>query len=169
MNKPTPSEQRFRESNISSFDNNWYIVVKTREIRHVKPKGLSKLLSLFWRNKHSVDTLYWWSSRKWATSEMTPHPIAIKHDDLPLKGFIRKHQLTNGWSIPKSDLKYLHKGPLADETGHEVLVKSQSLFKNTISIIAQLRPLSWIITFILLLIRFKEEVLALFNWIKNAL
>ncbi len=169
MTKPTPSEQRKREKNINSFNKYWYIDVKTSEIRHIKAKTWSKFFELFWKRKYTVDTLYWWSSREWASSKMMPFPIAVKHDDLPLRSFIRKHQMTNGWTISTGDLKYLYRGPLVDESGSTILIKTQSTLKNIISILSQLRPLSWIISLILILYRFREEVVELWEIIKNAL
>ena len=126
MSKLTPSDLRKREKGIKSFDEHWYIDVKTKEIRHISLNGWSKLIDLFWRKKHKISDLYWWSSRKWASSQMMPFNNAIKHDDVPIAGFPRKHQMQNEWTIPSEDMKYLYEGPLVDVTGHKILIKHQS-------------------------------------------
>ena len=68
----SPSEERIREKGIMSFDRHWYTDVRTHEIKHHQQNGWLKLLGYLWYKKHPVEHLYWWSSRKWATSEMMP-------------------------------------------------------------------------------------------------
>lgn len=169
MSKPTPSELRKRERGIRSFDGHWYIDAKTSEIKHISLEGWSKFIDLFWRKKHKVSDLYWWSSNKWATSEMMPFDDAIRHDDVPIAGFPRKHQMRNGWTIPSEDLKYLYEGPLVDETGHKILVKHQSKIQRLVSVISQLRPLSWIIPLILAFYRYRAEFVELWEKLSNAI
>ncbi len=94
-----------------------------------------------------------------------PYPDAVKHDDIPIKGFPRKHQLVNGWSIPEQDLKYLFDGPLIDENGN-LLVKHQSRLQKIVSIVSQLKPLSWVIGLILLCIRFRTEIVEVIEYLK---
>ena len=103
--------------------------------------GLSNIIDLFWRKKHKVEDFYWRTSRNWATPELMPFTIAIKHDDLPIDKFARKYQLQNGWSIPREDLKYLYEGPLVDRTGHKILVKHRSKLQKFVFVISRLRPL----------------------------
>lgn len=169
MNKLSPSDARIRIKRNNSFDKNWHIDFKTNEIKLNEIEGWSKFLNIFWKRKFTVDTLYWWSHQKWATMEMMPYPIAIKRDDIPAKGLIRKHQMTNGWTISKKDLKSLYKGPLIDESGNEILVKTQSNFKRFISFLSQLKPISWISSFVIILYRYRKEVMELIEKIQNVL
>jgi len=111
--------------------------------------------------------MYWWSAWKWYGSDMMPYPDAVKHDDIPIKDFPRKHQLVNGWSISEDDLKYLFDGPLIDENG-KILVKHQSGLKKFISIVSQLKPLSWVIGFILFCIRYRAEIVAMFEYLSES-
>jgi hypothetical protein len=163
MNQPTSSDLRKRSSEIETFAKYWYVNSQTSEIRHATFNFWRKLINLFWRKKHKVSNLYWWTVQNWATSEMIIYPDAIRHDDLHIKGYPRKYQLKNGWTIPSKDLKYLYEGPLVDESGTKVLVKHQSTTKNIISFISQLRPLSWIITLVLTCFRFRVEIIAVWQ------
>lgn len=165
MNKSSPSELRKIEKGITSFNHHWYIDKQTSEIRHKKLSGSSKFLDFFWRRKHAVSDLYWWISRNWSNTKMMDVDTPIKHDDVSIKGFPRKYQLENNWTIPEDDLKYLYNGPLVDESGHLILVKHQSNFQNTISFISQLRPLTWIISFILICYRYRNDIVELWNWV----
>lgn len=158
MSKPTPSELRQREKEIGSFETHWYIDTVTAEIRH-KPLNIgARIIDLFWRRKHKVSDMYWWSMRKWYGWEMMPYPVAIKHDDVPIAGFPRKHQMQNGWTIPSDDLMYLYEGPLVDETGKKILVKHQSTVQKYVTALSQLRPLSWAIPFALACYRYRIEI-----------
>ena len=109
--------------------------------------------------------MYWWSSWKWYGCDMMPYPSAIQHDNIPIAGFPRKHKLVNGWSIPKEDLKYLYDGPLIDDKGN-ILVKHQSMIQKLVSTVSQLRPLSWIVMFVLFCFRNRNEVKELLEYLK---
>ncbi len=164
MREPTPSEIRKREKTIINFDKNWQIDLNTKEIQHNPSSNwFSSLIHFFWKKKYKVEDLYWWSSQKWATSEMMSFQIPIKHDDIILKGFPRKNQMLNGWTIPNEDLKYLYDGPLSDESGNKLLVNYQTKINKFIAILSQLRPISWIITFIIFGYKYKETILKIWN------
>ncbi|MEW8178552.1 MAG: hypothetical protein AB2754_15835 [Candidatus Thiodiazotropha endolucinida] len=161
----SPSEARNREKKIKLFDDNWYTDPSTMEIRHRELNLFEKAIGLFWKRKYKVSDMYWWSSWKWYGWDMMPYPDAVKHDDIPIKGFPRKHQLVNGWSIPKEDLNYLYDGPLIDEHG-SLLVKHQSNLQKFVSIASQLKPLSWFIGFVLLCIRYWKEIEVVLEYFK---
>ncbi len=165
MNKSTPSELRKTKKGIKSFDKQWYIDKQTSEIRHNKLDWTSKFIDFFWRKKHTVSDLYWWTSRNWSNTKMIDYEIPIKHDDVSIQGFPRKYQLINKWTIPENDLKYLYNGPLVDESGQNILVKHQSKFQKIISILSQLQPLSWItwISFIFMCYLNWDDIIKLWN------
>lgn len=165
MTNLTPSEARKRKKEVEDFDKAWYVDPSTSEIRRSELDKLHKIIDLFWRKKYRVSDMYWWSSWKWYGWELMPYPDAVKHDDIPIKGFPRKHQLVNGWSIPEEDLKYLFDGPLIDENGN-ILVKHQSRLQKIESIVSQLKPLSWVIGLILLCIRFRTEIVEVIEYLK---
>jgi len=165
MTKLTPSEERKRKKQIDDFEKGWYADPSTSEIRHKKLSKFQKFLNLFWKKKYKVSDMYWWSSWKWYGWNMMPYADAVKHDDIPIKGFPRKYQLVNGWSIPKEDLDYLYEGPLIDENGN-ILVKHQSGLQKFVSIISQLKPLSWIVMFVLFCIRFRDEIAVFLQYLK---
>ena len=165
MSELTPSEARKREKRIERFGKSWFINPLTFEIRHRESNLFQKIIELFWRKKYKVFDLYWWAVRKWGGEEMITFPDAIKQDDISIKGFPRKYQLVNGWSIPKEDIKYLDGGPLADEIGN-VIVKYQSVLQKYVSVVSQLKPLSWIVGCLLMCIRYRVEIKMIFNHIK---
>ena len=169
MSELTPSESRKREKDIQSFDEHWYVDTKTSEIRHKPLERMAKFIDLFWRKRHRVSDLYWWTVRKWWSEDMAPFSKPIEHDSVPITGFPRKYQLQNGWTIPSEDLRYLFEGPLVDETGHEILVRHQSKFRTFVSLLSQLRPLSWIIVLGLGCVRYRQEILLLWNKLSNAI
>jgi hypothetical protein len=53
---------------------------------------------------------------------MIPLDNPIQSDNMPIRGFPMKYELQGGWTIPRDDLKYLMKGPLASQGLSEVLV-----------------------------------------------
>lgn len=87
----------------------------------------------------------------------------LKHDDIPFQSFPRKYQMINNWTIPKIDLKYLRNGPLINNEGTKIIVKYQNGFKRIISLISQIRPLSWILSFAFVCQRYWEEILEIWE------
>jgi hypothetical protein len=167
MSTMSPSELRKREKAIVDIDEAWTAVPKTLEIIRKPRSRFQRFIGLFWKKKYRVSDLYWWQSRKWATSDMMPFPDAIKHDDIPSKDFPRKHVLQGGWTISKEDLATLYEGPLFEQAGTEILVKHQSRLEGIVSFVSQLKPLSWIIGFALLCIRYQSELSELINAVSN--
>jgi hypothetical protein len=169
MNKPSPSEIRKREKGIKSFEDDWYFDTATQEVRRKEKTGWKKYLSWFWKSKYKVSDMYWWSAKHSATSEMIVYPVPLKHDDLPLRGFPRKHKLQGDWSISREDLKYLFDGPLFDQSGHVLLVKHQTNLQKFVSIVGQLKPISWVLGFSFFCVRYWNEILVIFNKFKNVI
>ena len=170
MNKTTPEEIKDRKRRINIFDKNWYVDdYKNLIIKHKKPTGLSKVLSFFWRRKYLVDTLYWWSAWKWTSVELRVFTLPVKHDDLPIKGFPRKHQMAGGWTIATEDLKYLKNGPLFDHAGEECLVKHQSTLGSIVIFFKQIKPLSYIVSTAVILFRYRNEVKEIVDKLISAL
>ena len=166
MYKLTPSEARKRQKLIEDFDKCWYVNAETSEIRHQELNLYQKALGLFWRKKYKVSDMYCWSTWKWYGWDMMSYPDSIKHDDIPIQGFPRKYQLINDWSIPQEDLKYLYDGPLINENG-DILIHHQSILQKLVSFLTQLKPLTWIIGFLFLCIRYWEEVRVILDYIKE--
>ena len=165
MTNLTPSEARKRKRQIDDFEKDWHVDPSTLEIKYRELSGFPKFINLFWKRKYKVSDMYWWSSWKWYGWDMMPYPDAVKHDDIPIRGFPRKHQLVNGWSISKDDLSYLYDGPLIDENGN-LLVKHQTRLQKFVSMISQLKPLSWVVMLILFCIRFRIEITELLGYLK---
>jgi len=163
----SPSELRKREKAIADINEAWMVIPKTLEIARKPRSRYQRFIGLFWKNRYRVSNLYWWQSKKWASSEMMLFPDAIKHDDIPLKGYPRKHILQGGWTIPKEDLAVLYEGPLLAQSGNEILVKHQSKLQSMVSLISLLKPISWIVGFALLCLRYRTELLELLNAVKN--
>lgn len=167
--KDTPEKRRKREKLINRFDKDWYLDMDmdTIEIRRYEKTLIEKIKSLFIIKKHSIFTLYWWIKRQRRVNEefrKFDFPF-IENNIPPVKGIPYTYQLRGNWKIPESDLKYLYGGPLIDELGQNILVKHQSKFQKVISLITQLRPITWIITFLLFCYRFRVEIVELWNWV----
>jgi hypothetical protein len=169
MKNPTPYQIRKKKEGIDSFDKYWNINPKTSEIYRIDLTNWRWFLNLLWRKKHAVETLYWWTIEKWATSEIITQTSPLKHDDIPFQGLLRKYQLTNGWTIPDNNLKFLKNGPLLNNQGTEILVNYQNRFKRIISFVSQLKPISWILSFVFVCLRYWTEILELWDKIKNAI
>jgi hypothetical protein len=110
---------------VSQFDEDWKIDVKTREIRR-KPRGFfRKLRDYFWPRRHNVFALYWWLKHEFHRRDrqsLMAFTFPINHDNMPIPGYPIKYEIVGGWKIPKRDLKFLTKGPLARISPSEVLV-----------------------------------------------
>ena len=143
MIKPTPEILRLRDEGIQSISERWYVDFSTHEIRRISPSFIERILSPFWRRRDSVDHLYWWTRRRWDDEDLMPERDPMKHDDVPLPEIARKHQMINGWTIPRSDIVFLKDGPLADESGR-ILVPHLSPLQKFVTTLNTLKPLSWI-------------------------
>jgi hypothetical protein len=169
MSNVSPDELRTREKRVESFDKLWLADPNTLEIKLKPFKWWQPIVNLFWKKRHKVSDMYWWVSKNWATDQMIAYPDAIEHDSIPSRDFPRKYRMKGGWTIPKKDLQFLYEGPLLDEVGNQILVKHQSRLQAAISILTQLRPLTWIIGFIFLCVRFSPEIQAIYKWVENVL
>lgn len=117
----TPHEKRERRDEIDSVAQYWKLDLKTKEIKRKPISFLTRAKRMFLPKRHTVDGLYWWVKSRTDDEDMIVMPEPMAHDDMPIKGHERKHQLKNGWSIPTTDLKYLKDGPLFDEHDHVLL------------------------------------------------
>lgn len=126
-NGATPEHQAEIDRVVQLFDLDWMIDVKTKEIRK-KPRNMfKKLLEFFWPRRHSVFALYWWLKYEYHKhrAKLMPFTFPIKHDNMPIPGYPMKYEIIGDWSIPKQDLKFLIKGPLARISPSVVLVPHQ--------------------------------------------
>ncbi len=122
MSGPTPDEMRKMQEAYESVGKYWYADLATKELRRRQPTGATKYVDLFWRKRHTVWQFYWWLARRRAQEDMIPLDNPIQSDNMPIRGFPMKYELQGGWTIPRDDLKYLMKGPLASQGLSEVLV-----------------------------------------------
>jgi len=82
---------------------------------------------------------------------------------MPIKGFPMKYELKGGWTIPRSDLKYLIKGPLASEGLSEILVPAALGWQRFLLYIRQFgTAVSTLIAIAGAFYRWREELAALF-------
>ena len=122
---PTPEQQAEIDRVVKDFDEDWMIDVKKQQIRR-KPRGfVQKVKEFFLPRRHNVFALYWWLKYEFHKKHRTdymPFTFPVKHDNMPIPGYPMKYEIVGNWSIRKSDLKYLTKGPLARISPIEVLV-----------------------------------------------
>lgn len=126
MTAPTPDRLRQIASMIDAFDREWYFDTETKEIRRKSRDLRGRLVDIVWRSKHTVHAMYFWVNKTWSSENLIVYQFPLRHDNTPVKGFPMKFELQGGWTIPTSDLKYLTEGPLASETGGDVLVPASS-------------------------------------------
>ena len=72
--------------------------------------------------------MYWWLKylyHQHDRTNMMAFKFPINHDSMPIPGYPTKYKIVGGWSIPKRDLKFLIKGPLAKISPPGVLVSHQ--------------------------------------------
>jgi len=122
MNGPTPDQQRKMQEAYESVGRYWYTDPATKELRRKPLTGFAGFINFFWKTRHTVWQFYWWLARRRAEEDMMPLDNPIQSDNMPIKGFPMKYELQGGWTIPRSDLKYLIKGPLASQGLNEILV-----------------------------------------------
>jgi hypothetical protein len=128
----TPETVRKRDEALSTLGGYWYLDFKTKEIRRKPQHGLALVKQFFWKKRHTVWELYVWLRHRMAEPDAMPFPDPIDGDNIPLKGYPKKYELRNGWTIPSTDLSYLIHGPLASEGRHEILVPETSRLKSFI-------------------------------------
>lgn len=165
MNKPTPEQTRRIKKAHSDLQEYWNINPKTKEIFRIKENTrLAKFKRFFWKKKHTVWEFYWWIKQRWSQSDTIVFPFPINSDNMPIKGFPMKYELLNGWTIPKSDLKYLTNGPLASEGLQSILVQHNIGLKKIYKILGQYGR---IITATMATISFILLIVKNWEWISN--
>lgn len=127
-NGPTPEQKAEIERVVKRFDLDWTIDVKTKEIKRKPRNILQKSRDIFFPRRHSVFALYWWLKdlyHKRDRVNMMAFSFPITHDNMPIPGYPMKYEINGDWSIPKTDLRFLNKGPLARISPSEVLVSHE--------------------------------------------
>lgn len=169
MSKPTPEQLRVIEKCQAEFERHWLLDPLTKEIKR-KPVGwLKKLGNFFWKDRQTVFALYWWCKKRWFQSDAMPFTFPIANDNMPIKGFPVKYELQGGWTIPKSDLKYLYKGPLASEGLSQILVQHQLGWQKFVLLFNQLKPIGSVVVFIGACIRYWPELKQFWEYLTNGI
>jgi hypothetical protein len=137
----TPDREREIQTAIEAFDVDWYINTNTHEICLKKRSVLRKFCDIFWKKKHSVIAMYWWVNLNWSSASMMMYKFPMTHDNMPIKGFPIKAEMQGGWTIPKSDLKFLKNGPLTSEGLQEILVPASTGLMYVFELTKQFAPL----------------------------
>jgi len=122
---PTPEQKAEIERVVRLFDRDWMIDVKTKEIRRKQRSIFRVLRDFFYPIRHNVFALYWWLKHEFHDNNRTglmAFTFPINHDNMPIPGYPTKYEIVNDWKIPKNDIKYLKKGPLARLKTAEILV-----------------------------------------------
>jgi hypothetical protein len=162
---PTPDQHRQIERLTKSFAEDWYLDFATKEIRHKDAQGLRRLVDLLWRRRHKVFALYWWCKKQFAEPHAMAFPFPIRHDNMPIAGFPVKYELQGGWTIPRRDLRYLLKGPLASENLSEVLVAHDLGWQRFLNLVRKFGPLGALVTFAGVLVRYWPEMRKVWEWL----
>ncbi len=132
-NGPTPEQKAEIDRVVDRFDIDWTIDIKTKEIKRKRRNILQKVYDIFFPSRHSVFALYWWLKYQYHRKDrvnLMPFTFPIKHDNMPIPGYPMKYEIIDGWTIPKKDLKFLVKGPLARISPSVVLVPHQIGFER---------------------------------------
>lgn len=159
MNSPTPDQIRTVDTLVQEFDEYWYLDGKTKEIR-LKPFSLGrKIKNCIWKKRFTVFAMYHWAKDKWLYNEFNRYYFPIDHDNMPIHGFPIKYELKGGWSIPKREVTFLAKGPLAAEGLHPILVPADMGWQKIVLWFKQLAPIiGGLITIIGAIIRYRAEI-----------
>lgn len=126
---------------IDAFDRDWYFNKNTHEICLKNRSAIRKFCDFFWKKKHRVIAMYWWVNQNWSTANMMVHNFPMTHDNMPIKGFPIKVEMKGGWTIPKSDLKFLKDGPLTSDGLQEILVPANTGWMYVFELAKQFAPL----------------------------
>ncbi len=124
---PTPEQLAVIESVADRFNEDWELVFKTREIRRRKRNWLRVIRDFVWPRRHTVFVMYWWCNRlytgsyEYDQSTYMPFTFPLEHDNMPFPGHPVKYRLIS-WRIPKRDMRYLIRGPLADAANNDVII-----------------------------------------------
>lgn len=159
MNKPTPEQIRTVDALVQEFDKYWYLDGSSQEIK-LKPFSLGrKIQNLIWKKRFTVFAMYHWAKDKWHSSKFNRYDFPIDHDNMPIQGFPTKYELRGGWSIPKRELTFLVKGPLAAEGLHPVLVPADIGWQQIVLWFKRLAPIvGGLITISGAIVRYREEI-----------
>ena len=125
---PTPEQKAEIERVVARFDLDWMIDLKTKKIKRKPGNIFQKVRDIFWPRRHSVFALYWWLKYLYHQKDrqnLMAFTFPINHDNMPIPGYPIKYEIIGDWSIPKKDLRFLIKGPLARIAPEDVLVTHQ--------------------------------------------
>ena len=165
MKKPTPEQTRRIKKAYTDLEPFWSINPKTKELIRIKDQSkLARLKRFFWKKKHSVWEFYWWVKQRWSKQDTIVFPFPIQSDNMPIKGFPTKYEMLNGWTIPKSDLKYLKNGPLTSEDLESILVQHNIGIKKIYQVLGQYGR---IVTALMATIGLITLIVEKWNWIMN--
>ena len=165
---PSPDQKRRIEAARDSVNEYWYPDFKTKELRRRPCKGWRRLVDFFWKKRHSVWEFYWWIRFRQAQSDMIMFHNPIDSDNLPIEGFPMKYELKGGWTIPKSDLKYLRKGPLASEGLGKILVPAELGWQRVVQFFRQFGTVAaGVIAIVGTTIRYWEEIIRALGCLRN--
>jgi hypothetical protein len=159
----TPEDERNINKSKKEFEANWYVDIKTKEIRRKPLSCANKLKNLFWKDRFSIYSLYWWCKFRWAEESLISSPFPIQSDNMPILGFPMKYELQGGWTIPTRDRKYLYKGPLASENLDTVIVSHQLGFQRFLNFLKQIKAIAFAVFGIpLFYYKFWPEILEIY-------
>ena len=86
----------------------------------------------------------------------------INHDNMPIPGYPIKYEIVDDWSIPKKDLRFLVKGPLARIAPKEILVSHQIGFERIKSFARAWGPIITVIASVLTILLRVLQIYGLF-------
>lgn len=82
-----------------------------------------------WR-KHTLAQMYDWMNFSATRETFMRMGWPLDHDNMAtVDGMPRKWSLSNGWTIPRDEVKHLSDGPLTDENGRLLVPTKRSWFK----------------------------------------
>lgn len=166
MTGPTPDQLREIERLTQEFDEYWYLDGKTKEIRLKRFPFARKVRNFIWKKRFTVFALYHWAKRKWTLEQFNCFHFPIDHDNMPIEGFPIKYELRGGWSIPKRELSFLTRGPLAAEGLSPILVPALIGWQRFVYWFKQLAPVAGgSIAIIGSLVRFWAELVSLVGYV----
>lgn len=159
MNGPTPDQIRTIDTLVQEFDKYWCLDGNTKEIRLKRISLGRRIMNFFWKKRFTVFAMYHWAKHKWISSEFNRYHFPIDHDNMPIHGFPMKYELRGGWSIPKRELSFLSKGPLAAEGLHPILVPAHIGWQKIVLWFKQLAPvIAGLITITGAIVRYWAEI-----------
>ena len=141
---PTPEQWNNIKEVVDSFDKDWMIDMKIKQIKQKPKKWWEEVWFYLFPRKHTVFALYWWLKNKFHgehREELMPLIFPIEHDNMPIPGHPIKYKMVEGWTIRKRDLRYLNKGPLARVSSGQILVPYEKGLQRIITFVKTWGPM----------------------------